>query len=259
MNSSPAPAVIIAHPGHELRVHHWLEQAKPAVCVLTDGSGHTQKSRLDSTTGVLSGAGAVAGPVYGRFTDADMYDAVRRADYVMFTNLADELADWLVAGGFTEVAGDAIEWYNTSHDVCRYLIAAAAEIALRRTGRELALWQCLLAGPPDSCPAELRAQARWVRLDDAALQRKLDAAEGYPELAAEVAVVKEKFGVAPFAIECLQPTTAVAGFATEPADKPYYEEYGEKQVAAGHYADVIRYREHVQPLRDRLRVHADLA
>ena len=57
MNSSPVPAVIISHPGHELRVHHWLEQAKPAVCVLTDGSGHTQRSRLDSTTGVLSGAG----------------------------------------------------------------------------------------------------------------------------------------------------------------------------------------------------------
>jgi len=54
MNSSATPAVIIAHPGHELRVHYWLEQAKPAVCVLTDGSGRTQKSRLDSTTGVLS-------------------------------------------------------------------------------------------------------------------------------------------------------------------------------------------------------------
>jgi hypothetical protein len=259
MNSSPVPAVIISHPGHELRVHHWLEQAKPAVCVLTDGSGHTQRSRLDSTTGVLSGAGAVAGPVYGRFTDADMYAAVRRADHVIFTKLADELADWLVAGGFTEVAGDALEWYNTSHDVCRYLIAAAAEIARRRTGRELTLWQFLLVGPPDSCPAELRAQARWVRLDDVALQRKLAAAEGYPELAAEVAVVKQKFGVAPFTIECLQPTTAVAGFAAEPAGKPYYEEYGEKQVAAGHYADVIRYREHVQPLRDRLRAHAGLA
>jgi hypothetical protein len=158
MNSSATPAVIIAHPGHELRVHHWLEQAKPAVCVLTDGSGHTQKSRLDSTTGVLSSAGAVAGPVYGRFTDADMYAAVRRADHVIFTKLADELADWLVAGGFTEVAGDAIESYNTSHDVCRYLISAAAEIARRRTGRELTLWQFLLVGPPDSCPGELRAR-----------------------------------------------------------------------------------------------------
>ena len=71
--------------------------------------------------------------------------------------------------------------------------------------------------------------------------------------------MKQKFGVAPFTIECLQPTTAVAGFAAEPAGKPYYEEYGEKQVAAGHYADVIRYREHVQPLRDRLRAHAGLA
>ena len=32
-------ALIVAHPGHELRVHHWMELARPLVLVLTDGSG----------------------------------------------------------------------------------------------------------------------------------------------------------------------------------------------------------------------------
>ncbi|TIU68722.1 MAG: hypothetical protein E5W25_11970, partial [Mesorhizobium sp.] len=51
-------ALVVAHPGHELRVHHWMETAKPLVLVLTDGSGHLGVGRLDRTAEVLAGAGA---------------------------------------------------------------------------------------------------------------------------------------------------------------------------------------------------------
>jgi hypothetical protein len=34
--------------------------------------------------------------------------------------------------------------------------------------------------------------------------------------------------------------------------KPFYETYGEKQVAAGRYSSVIRFREHILPLVNRL-------
>jgi hypothetical protein len=36
-------------------------------------------------------------------------------------------------------------------------------------------------------------------------------------------------------------------------EPPFYETYGEKQVAAGHYAKVLRYREHVRPIEEALR------
>jgi hypothetical protein len=32
-------ALVIAHPGHELRALHWLRLSRPCVFVLTDGSG----------------------------------------------------------------------------------------------------------------------------------------------------------------------------------------------------------------------------
>lgn len=35
--SSGRAALVVAHPGHELRVYGWLEQARPRVFVLTDG------------------------------------------------------------------------------------------------------------------------------------------------------------------------------------------------------------------------------
>src|SRR5450756_1378498 len=106
-------AMIIAHPGHELRVHHWLETARPEVLVLTDGSGRTNQSRLPSTTKVLERAGAVPGPVYGRFTDAELYQVMLAGKAAEAVNLLQETADWLSAGQFELVAGDALEGYNT--------------------------------------------------------------------------------------------------------------------------------------------------
>ena len=51
-------ALIIGHPGHELRVFHWLEITRPAVFVITDGSGRSGRSRLPSTTRILDQVGA---------------------------------------------------------------------------------------------------------------------------------------------------------------------------------------------------------
>src|SRR5216684_7212977 len=69
-------ALIVAHPGHELRAHGWLELAKPTVFVLTDGSGRTARSRLGSTRDVLTAAGAKPAGIYRRFTDADVYGMI---------------------------------------------------------------------------------------------------------------------------------------------------------------------------------------
>ena len=57
-------------------------------------------------------------------------------------------------------------------------------------------------------------------------------------------------GLDVFRIECLRPLPQGApAFETE---RPYYEIHGERQVAAGYYRDVIRYREHLLPLADAL-------
>jgi hypothetical protein len=66
MLPSPA-ALVVAHPGHELRVHRWLEIARPLVFVITDGSG-SGRSRIRSTTDLL----ATAGSIMGAFTDQEI-------------------------------------------------------------------------------------------------------------------------------------------------------------------------------------------
>jgi hypothetical protein len=155
------------------------------------------------------------------------------------------------------VVGDAIEGFNPSHDVCRLALNAAVRMAERASGEAIANYDFLLVGSPAECPAHLRGDAYWIHLDDAALERKLQAAHGYPELAAEVGAAIERWGTAPFRTECLRPADAGDAYGWPADQKPYYETYGEKRVAEGVYDRVLRYREHVMPLADALWSHSE--
>jgi hypothetical protein len=187
-----------------------------------------------------------------------IYERVLARDEGFFLGLAQELADYLDGAGIDMLVGDAEEGYNTSHDLCRYLMDIAVERVGLVTGRRIAMYRFLLAGRPDECPVASRNSAIWVHLDEAALQRKLAAAHGYPELAAEVEHVKKKFGFAPFKVECLQPWDGNAHDNGTQA-KPYYESHGEQQMKAGFYQHVIRYSEHIVPIRAALAAWARVA
>lgn len=222
--------------------------------MLTQGDGASGESRLRSTSAVLSRAGAPVGAVYGPLKDREIYAALLGQRHDVFLRILDALADALIASGFDCVVSDAEERYNPSHDVCRYLASAAASIAARVAGRDLEGFDFPLIGAPDACAAELSARARWIHLDDAALARKLAAAHNYPELAGEVDAALATVGAQAFRTECLRPWTAPAA---ENGARPFYEMYGERQVAAGVYAEVIRL-EHLLSLRDALWRHADV-
>ncbi len=254
MNRIPSPltartALVVAHPGHELRVHRWLEIVKPTVYVLTDGSGRTQRSRLPSTTRVLANAGAEPGAIYGWCSDAELYAAVLAGDTAYLLRMVHALVDALGELGAECVVGDAMEGFNPSHDVCRFLINAAVSLIRKRTQIELGNFDFLLDGSPQDCPADLQDQAVRVELEEAALQRKLAAAESYPELRDEAQAALARFGSQPFRTEWLRPVPDWRqGLDRMDPEPPHYESVGEGRVGSGHYRDVIRYRENVQPL-----------
>lgn len=241
-------ALVVAHPGHELRLHGWMVLAQPVVCVLTDGSGRSGQSRLKSTTRLLDQCRAAPGPVYGRFKDVDIYAAILSADFGFFTDLAEELGEAFVSEGVEYVVGDAKEGYNPIHDLCRSVINAAVELANKRKTNPIANFDFLVIGLPDLKSDESRGDEIWLRLDEVALDRKVEAAESYLELRDDVANMINEAGRAAFQIEALRPVGsagATDGLVQEPA---FYERYGEKQVSEGYYRRVIRYREHILPL-----------
>jgi hypothetical protein len=262
-------AVVVAHPGHEVRIHGWLERERPTVFVLTDGSGRAGEPRIASTREYLKRFGMRPGRVFARFTDTEVYGLVLARDFDPFLRLSEELAEAFVEERVGRVAGDAAEGYTTSHDIARLVTNAAVEMAGRASGRAIANYDFTLVKRPDHCPEPSRADAVWLHLDDEAVARKLGAAfEFYPELAAETRdalrgeghesvvdyfklnddehAATDLAGLEMFRVECLRPVNP----RDRPFDseKPFYERRGEEKVAAGLYDRVIRYREHMLPL-----------
>jgi hypothetical protein len=247
MTDSPIPhatALVVAHPGHELLVYHWLETHRPIYCCLTDGSGGAATSRLDSTTELLDTVGASIGPIYGRYPDTEVYRLLLDGRVDVFVAMAEELAAAFEDAGVNCVAGDAVEGFNPSHDVCRLIVNGAVQILRQRTGRDVRNYEFLLDGPPDlNHPGSV-----VVRLDEPALERKLAAAHGYTEMRGEVEAAIGRYGRQAFAIECLRPATTSSPTLRFEAELPHYERYGEKRVKDGRYSEIIRYRDHVRPV-----------
>ena len=74
-------ALILGHPGHELRVLGWMKAAKPWVIVLTDGSGHTSEPRVGLTRNLIDEAGALPAEIFGTCTDEQIYKAILAQDF----------------------------------------------------------------------------------------------------------------------------------------------------------------------------------
>jgi hypothetical protein len=145
--------------------------------------------------------------------------------------------------------GDAVEGYNPSHDLCQYLMRAAARVAEGRTGRPIACYEYPVVGHPEA-GGDARAghEAVQLALDPAAVERKLAAAASYPELKDEVEQTLARYGRAAFAVESLRRSDRGCEEARLSKEPPFYETHGERQVAAGYYTSVIRYKEHFEPL-----------
>jgi hypothetical protein len=251
-------ALIVGHPGHELRVWGWMRGTKPVVAVLTDGAGHGKRSRrLELSLDVLRAASASPSRLYGVSSDQAFYRSILDKDVDFFLHISDALAEMLIEQKIECVAGDAIEWYNPTHDLCRLLINRAIRIASSSTGKRIGNYEFLLVGHPK--PMHFPAGHLRIDLSPAELANKLAEARGYAAaaggiLVAEIEQMTQQHGETAFGQEFLIPADASLQLPQLETGKPFYEIHGEKQVAAGFYQFVIRYREHIAPIARALQV-----
>jgi hypothetical protein len=239
-------ALVIAHPGHELLLHHWLERARPRVFVLTDGSGREALPRLDVSARLLARTGATPGALFGPLPDRALYAAVLAGDHERLFALVDGLAGALVADGVATVVGDAPEGITLAHDLCHALTGMALALAARRGAPVAARYELPLYDGGTEPP---RAGALRVTLDRDAFARKLAAARAYGPLAHEIDLRVAAVGLDAFRRETLRPAPVRPD---PPARPPVWECWGESLVAAGRYGEAIRHRTHVAPLVTRL-------
>jgi hypothetical protein len=244
MPAGPA-MLVVGHPGHELRVHGWLECARPIVMVLTDGSGHSGVPRLSSTRVVIERAGARSGVVFGGLTDAALYRALLDLRSDVFTGIAELVAAEIVRHGIEVVAGDDAEGFNPTHDVCRLLVDAAVRLARTVTGRPIANLAFALMEAPGDTRLWPDSPSSTLVLSDAALERKLAAATGYSEMASEVAAARARFTDEAFRLETFRHAGANELWSPR-NERPFYEQYGSRRVMDGAYSEVIQYDPHMR-------------
>jgi len=247
----PKSALIIGHPGHELRVLGWVRAAKPLVAILTDGSGADGVPRIAQTTQLLNGAPYRRSVLYGMASDREVYRAILEQDLDYFLALSDRLADELCEHRIECVAGDSIEGYNPTHDLCSLLIDRAVRLASGRMGAAVRHYAFPLVGAPR--PGGLSADYQCLRLTPDELLNKLANIRQYAQAAGGVLVTEvddilRRFGDQAFAEEVFDRVDIPAALSVFDDEKPFYETYGEQQVTAGKYRFVIRYREHIAPI-----------
>jgi hypothetical protein len=226
--------LVIAHPGHELRLYGWLHSVHADVVILTTGAGRCGGSRTDSSRRVLDEVGATPSSIFGRYSDLEIYSAFLNGQNRLFMELAADLASILRSKPYTAVVADPFEGHNPTHDVCRVLVEAALERVAARTGRVIPHYEYPLINNhiPVSGDDDIH-----VCLDENELTKKIHAAFSYPELAAEVSMRLQLEGVSQQAKELLRRISRQSPSYSLPTEPPFY-----------HYPAVLRYREHFVPV-----------
>lgn len=237
--------LLIAHPGHELRVLQWVAQTRPQVVMLTHGDGSLGQPRLGDSRALLERLGvAVRDDWLQAVSDQLIYQALLGRTGSPLPGWLDALFDACWAAGITTVVADEAEGYNPSHDLCRVL-ANRLTARLARAGRTVVNLEMPLVGHP--CDPWRWPGARVeVRLTPEQAVWKLTQMRDYarrcsPVLEAEVEKMIDEFGREAFATECLFDATRTPyedGLC--PALAPHFEQVGEQRHAAGVYQDVIR-------------------
>jgi hypothetical protein len=230
--------LIGAHPGHELLLFHWMEIVRPAVFLLTDGSGATSPPRTAYSEACLRGVGARPRGAGLMMPDRRWYEAILRHESRPFLAVIDAIFAEARRLGATLIVSDAVDGYNPMHDLCA-AIGAAVVTRLRRHGLPA---QHLVSAVTPGATAPIAAE---FRLDPAAQGRKRAAIEAYLPLADEarrLAEAEPRYLTA----ECLRKPS----FAWPDSWSPAWESTGRGRVAAGLYDKAIEYRRHIRPMVD---------
>jgi hypothetical protein len=239
--------LVIAHPGHELVVHHWLETERPVVYALTDGSGGNGRDRATRSRLIVEKTGSRVGGGFGLRSDRTWYAAILACDASPFFDAALTIANDMPADADV-VACDAVEHFNPMHDLTAAVAERVARLAAHRWGHPVRT----LSFSIEHVGAHRGEPQLELFLDAAAVDRKVAAANSYEELAEEIERVPEAKRVRHLAVEQFYLFDAETAFPPKLSEEPLYEVYGRRRIAAGLYRDLITYAEHVQPIARRI-------
>jgi hypothetical protein len=219
---------------------------------LTDGSGRGSAPRISRSRRLLADLQVGVDSSFGNCSDQDVYAAILQRNTAFFCDQTRRLVKAILCHGINFVAGDALEGYNPTHDLCRWITNAAVTMAQRKSAFTIVNCEFLLTESASDANARHSAECLHFELDDQGLTHKLACAFAYDEMASEVRSALDRCGREYFAIECFR--RVEQPFVDRPyAQTPQYESWAEQRVATGHYRTVIRHKQHVSPIMEAIR------
>lgn len=240
-------AFVVAHPGHELRLARWFVTTKPSFFVIAKGSRSTcSEARIQASHGMAVEAGAVPAEPFGSAFDRELYAWILTGDGRAFGRLADTLRDAFVTREVSLVVTDAWQNYNPIHDLTHLLARVAAAEASRRLGRPVEVLDYPVV--PDALAGAPRGtERRRIVLTESEVAEKLALIARHPEISDETAGLLAAGGPGVLNIETLHDPRSLADLTPTVDTPPLYECYGRERVAAGLYAEVLRWS-HMAPI-----------
>lgn len=244
-------ALIIGHPGHELRAFKFLKDSKPDVYILTDGSGHSNDSRLHQSIELIESLGATYKNTITPFTDKELYAIILDGDLAQIRQVKEQLLFSIKENNYNKIFGDALEGFNPTHDICRYIInGIVAELEKNDPTKSILNYDFVLDKGPNNLSQKENLTGFSLELSPLELNMKMHAALNYPELKTEVEIAIERFGMSSFSWESYRRVTNLNQTINWESKFPYYEEIGKKRVASGSYNTCIEFEKHIKPIAE---------
>lgn len=245
--------LFVGHPGHELLAYNFMSVYKPDIIFLTNGSGRNNQPRITQSINLIKSLGLKAYFPFESYSDRQIYDLIlsNSIDSFLSTKLA--LKEFILEQKYQVILGDALEGFNPSHDLCRYLINSIVIDLENKI--EIKNYEFFQDDVRKNQTSVKKPEDIILELNEDELQKKMDACINYPEIKSEVDKFVAQYGKSFFTLEFfrkVEEPKKIIGWDTE---FPYYEEFGRKRIVEGTYKQLISFENHMKKLAHSLFTH----
>lgn len=242
--------LFVGHPGHELLAHKFLTEYQPKVIFLTTGSGSADTPRINGSIELLASLGLNVFSPFKPFTDREIYSLIMKGNFKEFDRVKAEIKQFVIDHRIDLIVGDALEGFNPSHDLCRYIINGCVQEL--KGVHELKNYDFLQDEVFRNSQKKVNEADILLHLNDVELKSKFAACRKYSQLKFEVDRFSEAYGVDFFKLEYYREITNTSLVSSWEGPQPYYEVHGRKRVAEGVYDHSLLFEEHMLPLAQQL-------
>lgn len=277
-------ALSIAHAGHEVRLHGFLEIAKPYVFLLTDGSERTGHDMMMESIRVIDTAvkqdkrlkidpkdegwkrawmiiQADRDPEQKHIKSPQIYAQILSQNTGFFEYYINFIASNLIRRNINYIVSDAIENKDCVQHMCRIMTDIALGFIVKNTGKQILQYDYSVTNPYDT---NITDECIEIELDEEAIDRKLNAIIKYPlaiqDLKAnfplDINVILELRKMKDGEASIKQILKDInMGFVSKEFLRPYSfvdAENTSYEVEIEDKKEIITYADHIKPLQEKL-------